>query len=251
VVEEAYGIFRLISESVGKLGAIPGALMIDPWNMERFVTTPSIDEVKARFHEMSRLHPKELQNVTINIGGSRLIEDFNRIIYDKSIPFIDKILYVVDIPNELIAMLMRSNYYDPFTNTVCIYSRSPGILEHELGHAVDMNHDPSRANVYILNLVAPIIERVTGLPIVKPLSLFHEFKASQYAINAAKTPEERAARWSTLAPAFGTYFSITAYTIAHFLRYRFLPQGLVCSVLGALAGQAVAKVRNSLGEVWR
>lgn len=105
-------------------------------------------------------------------------------------------LYYTLIPERLFAGLIGGDHFNPYTNTINVYSNSIPILLHEGGHAKDFEMRPSR-NLYVAVRLIPIVG-----------ALYQEAVASDDAIvylrdRCEKEREIRAYR--ELSPAYATY----------------------------------------------
>ncbi|MDO4573646.1 MAG: hypothetical protein Q4D98_00365 [Planctomycetia bacterium] len=97
--------------------------------------------------QMEKAHPDELKDVQINLGGTNLRRDLMRIMTNKRLGLLGFPLALLSLPGRVIGSTVgninRSDHYDPITNSVNLYSDSPAVLTHELGHAIDENrHSP-------------------------------------------------------------------------------------------------------------
>jgi len=91
--------------------------------------------------------------------------------------------------------LFGGDYYNPATNSVNIFSNHVGIALHELGHALDFSRR-AYPGLYQLIRLIPFV------------ALYHEYKASQYAIQFLKSKkhhEEEISAYRILYPAYSTY----------------------------------------------
>lgn len=100
------------------------------------------------------------------------------------------------VPDRLFAGLLGGDAYNPYSNTIYIYSDLPSVVVHEAGHAKDfsMRHRPTG---YAM---------LRAIPIVGPL--YQEARASDDAIryfrgSCDESGERRA--YKELFPAFSTY----------------------------------------------
>lgn len=124
----------------------------------------------------------------------------------------------VAIPGRLFAGLIGGDSYNPFTDTVAIYSDLPPVALHEAGHAHDFNSRHLKGTYALIRLI-PLLD------------LYQEYEASdaalQYLIDTGDREEEFSA-YRLLYPAFGTYAG----------SYVFPPIG---TLGGAIIGHAVGR----------
>ena len=127
---------------------------------------------------------------------------------------------VVDvvIPGRLFAGLIGGDSYNPYTDTVSIYSDLPPVAVHEAGHAHDFNSRHLKGTYALIRLI-PLLD------------LYQEYEASdeafEYFIETGNREEEFAA-YKLLYPALGTYVG----------GYLFPPIG---TLGGVIVGHAVGR----------
>lgn len=100
------------------------------------------------------------------------------------------------IPDRVFAGIIGGDHYNPFTDTINVYSDVPVILIHEGGHAKDF------AQRQYVTLYAAIY----AIPVVG--SLYHEARATDDAMNyfAEKNQEDQLKEsYEILTPAYSTY----------------------------------------------
>ena len=99
------------------------------------------------------------------------------------------------IPGRLFAGLLNGDAYNPYTDTVSIYSDHVAVALHEAGHAHDFNARRYKGTYAFIRL----------LPLV---DLFQEYKATDAALTYLTDTNERReelAAYKVLYPAYGTY----------------------------------------------
>ena len=115
-------------------------------------------------------------------------------------------------------------HYNPYTNTVHLYSDHPAVALHEAGHAHDFAGRRWKGTYAFLRLIPGV-------------DLYQEYKASKEAIHYLKEQQDldaEIAAYKVLYPAYGTYVG----------GYIFPPIGTVAgALLGHLAGRSTAAVR--------
>ena len=130
------------------------------------------------------------------------------------------------IPGRLFAGLIGGDVYNPFTDTVSIYSDLPSVALHEAGHAHDFNSRRWKGTYAALRLIPGV-------------DLYQEYKATDEAIAyliESRQEEEELAAYQVLYPAYGSYVG----------GYLFPPIGTLAGVLiGHSLGrtQAMTKAR--------
>lgn len=144
-----------LGSSVGRLSEafspmtylITPSMLVNPSDKELSKFDLKVDEKdkKARMYEelakrMAKANPDQLQDVHVNLGGGRLWNDLVRTWNNSRVNPLFRILGTVGVPvADFMSSLRRADHYNPLSNTVTLYSDSPAILTHELGHAIDLN----------------------------------------------------------------------------------------------------------------
>lgn len=236
----------LLESTLGRLGALEGAVLIRPQKIEQVLGGAERGEYDSAVRKAIKAHGKSLEGTKIYIGGGGPFrEKWERTLKNKKTSLLGKAVGIVSTPvNHLMTKLRRVDHYDPLSDTSTIYmGGSPAVLQHELGHAVDFNEksNPLLRDAYAL---AP---SVLG-PLAAPVKVPMEFIASRNALRAVRGDvEAEADTYSTLAPAFGTYAGGAAgslYALATGDK-RAIPVG----ILGGVAlGHAGAAVRNMIAR---
>jgi len=112
------------------------------------------------------------------------------------------------------------DYFNPFTNTVHLYSDLPPVALHEAGHAYDFATRRYKGTYAAIRLI-PFVD------------LYQEYKASDYAIQYfidTHDQKNELAAYKILWPAYGTYAG----------SYIFAPIG---TIAGALIGHGAGRVK--------
>lgn len=99
------------------------------------------------------------------------------------------------LPGRLFAGLIGGDSYNPFTDTVSIYSDLPSVSLHEAGHAHDFNTKRFKGTYALVRMV-PFVD------------LYQEFQATDEAIGyfiESGEKDEELTSYKILYPAYGTY----------------------------------------------
>jgi hypothetical protein len=117
------------------------------------------------------------------------------------------------------------DYYNPFTNTVHLYSDHPAVALHEAGHVHDFASRRYKGTYAFIRLV-PFVD------------LYQEHKASNEAIQYLKETQDRSTElgaYKILYPAYGSYLG----------NYLFVPIGTVVGILvGHVTGRSKVALQN-------
>ena len=135
------------------------------------------------------------------------------------------LVFDVLLPGRLFAGLVSGDSYNPYTDTVSIYSDISSVALHEAGHAHDFNTRRYKGTYAAIRLI-PFVD------------LYQEFQASDEAINyliETKQREEEFDAYKILYPAYGSYVG------SHF----FPPIGMLVGIgLGHVFGHTKAWERR-------
>ncbi|MDB4443895.1 hypothetical protein N9174_00970 [bacterium] len=141
--------------------------------------------------------------------------------------------------------LFGGDYYNPATNSVNIFSNHVGIALHELGHALDFSKR-KYPGLYQLSRFLPFV------------ALYHEYKASQYAVQFLKRKkhhEEEISAYRVLYPAYSTYvfgaiFEILPTPLMIFYYLPFIIAGHITGFIhAAFRKKGISnRIEENLGE---
>lgn len=142
-------------------------------------------------------YPNQTRDLKVRFNQWTPVGEFKRLIQNKRIEWYFRVF--PGIPTTLwssfTGRLLGGDHYNPYTNTVNLFSDDPAIALHELGHAKDFA-EQAQPGYYALGRILP------------PVTLHQEQVASDTAIQYLKDKQDRAGElhvYSTLYPAFGTY----------------------------------------------
>lgn len=193
---------RKFIDGFGWVWGIPSKLLL--WN--RRVENHNISlETEAAI--AGYLYDNDLSTVRVRLNQYRPGEDWSRLVRNKSVGAGWRYTVgALSVLGETIVpgRLFGGDHYNPFTNTVHIYSDVPAIALHEGGHAKDFARRKWKGTYGV----------VYALPIVP---LYHESVASRDVVaylEAHGTREQQAAAQRILIPAYGTYVgNATGYAL--------------------------------------
>jgi len=142
-------------------------------------------------------HTETAKDVKVRINQWTPVGEFKRLAQNKRIEWYFRVF--PGIPTTLFSSvtgrILGGDHYNPYTNTINLFSDDPAIALHEAGHAKDFAENPA-PGYYALGRFLP------------PVALTQEQVASDIAIQYLKDKKDRAGElhaYSTLYPAFGTY----------------------------------------------
>lgn len=158
------------------------------------------------------------------------------------------LLYLFDgmftVGHALWSKVFRTDFYNPFSNSLSIYHPKLAIGMHELGHAEFFNNqvsDKGRLGVILGRMPELIINKVIPFhaPILTP---YIEYQASKNAMKHFKTDEERREGLKVLEAAWATYL------FSDVLNMSFIPRPLndVISVVLSYPASVAGHLMNRL-----
>lgn len=184
---------RRVIDAVGWVVGIPSKILL--WN--RRVENHNIGpETEAAIVEYLQIN--DLDTVRVRLNQYRPGEDWRRLVRNKSVGAGWRYTFgAVSLLGETIipGRLFGGDHFNPYTNTIHIYSDVPAIAMHEGGHAKDFARRKWKGTYAALYT----------LPIVP---LYHESIASRDVVaylEAIGTTQQQASASRILYPAYGTY----------------------------------------------
>ena len=125
-------------------------------------------------------HPEKLNDVKVRINQWAPLGEFGRLARNKRIQWYFRIF--PGIPTTLYSSvtgrLLGGDHYNPYTNTIHLFSDDPAIALHEAGHAKDFAEQAS-PGYYAVGRILP------------PVELSQEQAASDIAIQHLKENKDR------------------------------------------------------------
>ena len=224
-----------VANSIGLLGGIQTASLIDPTHVKKFVFGLNEKEANHVINAMNKKYKSELKDTVVRLNSTDTIDDIKRIVKNKKNTALEKFIGVVQSPIIAVqANVRRADHYNPIANSISSYAGNPHVLAHELGHAADWNKRKGlRRSAYtvgtpLLTAIGQGVDKILsgskGKPIVPVGSvggvsnLIHmgstlakEYRATDNAIKSyGKASDAR----KVLLPAYGTYVGATLATVA-------------------------------------
>lgn len=146
----------------------------------------------------SYLADNDLQTVKVRLNQYRPGDDWERLVANKSVGAGWRYtLGLLSVAGETVfpGRLFGGDHYNPFTNTIHLYSNAPAIAFHEGGHAKDFAQRKWKGT-YAAAYLLP-----AG-------PLYHEAIATEDALSYVKSTRNAATQreaYNLLYPAYGTY----------------------------------------------
>lgn len=217
---------RKVVDAVGWVVGIPSKILL--WNrrVENHNVGPETEAAIAEY-----LQVNNLDTVRVRLNQYRPGEDWRRLVRNKSVGAGWRYTFgAVSVLGETVipGRIFGGDHFNPFTNTIHIYSDVPVIAMHEGGHAKDFARRKWKGTY----------AAIYTLPIVP---LYHESIASRDVVAylaAIGTTEQQASASRILYPAYGTYLGSAVGT---FIPSYASPVYYVGVIGGHIAGRVDAR----------
>lgn len=219
---------NIVLDVLGNIYSLPSKLILLNWRVGNHNIAPETAAALETY-----LQENDLQNVKVRINQYAPGAEWRRLFKNRSMHIFWRAtlgVLTTSMYTILPGRVFGGDSYNPYTNTISIYSDLPVIAIHEGGHAKDL-FNRSRKGLY---------SAIYALPGV---ALWHEAQATGDAVGYLRDKEQLAGEKSayrTLYPAYGTYLGGTlANALPVDLGTRYLIQlGLV--IPGHIVGQIKA-----------
>jgi hypothetical protein len=214
-------------DALGNLLALPEKILLWNWRFNSHSVSENTEQVLVTY-----LNTKDLplfQDAKFRLNEYAPQDDFKRLIKNHNVAWPYRLF--IGFPVTLIAETLLpgrlfpwGDYYNPWTNTVHLYSDHPAVSLHEAGHVNDFSKKRFKGT-YALVSVLPFVD------------LYLEWQASKETIVYLRDTNQRELELSAykiLYPAYGSYVG----------GYIFPPIGTAGGViLGHVAGRSEAALR--------
>lgn len=184
---------RPIIDTLGWVVGIPDKILL--W--DRRVANHQISQ-QTEVHIVDYLARNNLKSTRVRLNQYRPLDDWRRLIRNDSVgPLWRATFGTISVLGETVipGRIFGGDHYNPYTDTVHLYSDIPAIALHEGGHAKDFARRKWKGS-YAFLYVMPVVP------------LYHESVASSDVfayLNFYGTPDEQASAAKILYPAYGTY----------------------------------------------
>lgn len=206
---------NLLLDGIGNIISIPKKVIL--WNskVDSHNIGPETEKYLTNFIEDN---PDEMKDVKVRINQWTPVGDFRHLIKNKKVSWWWRVFPGIPITlfSSTTGRIFGGDHYNPYTDTICLYSDVPTIALHEAIHAKDFAEkarDGGNADWYAVGRILP------------PLALEQETIASEGVIDYFKKNREREKEmesYRTLYPAFGTYVG----------GYSGIPYGNIAGAMG-------------------
>ena len=223
-----------VVDFLGNVFALPAKLILWSWKVDNHAVSERTESYLVRYIDAPETKAEGTQFSLNEYAPGRALK---RLVHNRKVAWPYRLLFgfpitlLTDVllPGRLFGGFIGGDSYNPFTDTVAIYSDLPSVALHEAGHAHDTNGRRFKGTYAFIRLI-PFVD------------LYQEFEASdeafRYLVETGEREEELAA-YKILYPAFGTYVG----------NYTLLPGGNVAGALvGHIWGRAKAHSRRKYYE---
>lgn len=192
---------RPIIDGIGWVIGIPSKLILWDRRVDNHSVGSSTQQAIANY-----IDHNGLTTTRVRLNQYRPMEDWGRLVRNDSVGAGWRYTFgAVSVLGETVlpGRIFGGDHYNPYTDTIHIYSDIPAIAMHEAGHAKDFarrNWKGTYAAAYVLPIVP----------------LYHESLATNDVLaylDQHGSIEEQAAAREILFPAYGTYVGSAAGTI--------------------------------------
>ncbi|MBX3423991.1 MAG: hypothetical protein KF752_20730 [Pirellulaceae bacterium] len=193
---------RPIIDGVGWLVGIPGKILLWDRRVDNHSIGAETEQSIAQYIAVN-----DLSTVRVRLNQYRPLEDWERLIRNDSTGVLWRLTFgTVSVLGETLlpGRIFGGDHYNPYTDTIHLYSDIPAIALHEGGHAKDFARRRWKGT-YAFAYALPVVP------------LYHESIASSDVLaylEAHGTTADQAAAARILYPAYGTYVGNAAGTFA-------------------------------------
>jgi hypothetical protein len=180
--------------------SLPSKILLLRWNVNNHTISPETEAALRAY-----LHDDDLHNVKVRLNQYAPGGEWRRLASNKdvgafwrwSFGLITTTFYTI-LPGRFFAGLLGGDNYNPYTNTINIYSDNMPVVLHEGGHAKDFAQKSNRhwRGGYAVLRILPLVP------------LWQEAVATSDAISYLYEKDDvvqRKSAYRTLYPAYGTY----------------------------------------------
>lgn len=213
---------------LGNILSLPAKLLLWSWKFNLHSISPQTEDTLVEYLEARDL--PALDEAAFRLNQYAPAQDLSRLIKNRHVAWPYRL--VIGLPVTLVFDVLLpgrlfpwGDYYNPYTNTVHLYSDHPANALHEAGHAHDLAKRRFKGT-YAASRLIPFVD------------LYQEYQATREAIGYLKErgdhPTELSA-YKILYPAYGSYAG----------SYLFPPIGTIGGVLvGHAAGRSCAALQR-------
>ena len=180
--------------------SLPAKIVLLNWRIMDHELPPKSERLLVHYLDLNRL-----ESVKIRYNQYAPIQEFKRLVrnsevapgYRYTVGLIAWLRYAL-LPDRLFggSLIAAGDHFNPYTNTINVYSSDPSVLIHETGHAKDFAQAEFKGTYAVARLIPGV-------------DVLQEAAATQDAIRyfyCVQDAEEELHAYRTLFPAYATYF---------------------------------------------
>jgi len=206
-------------------GSLLTKLVLLNWKMDRHYISPETEQALREY-----LEANDLQNVKVYLNTYSVANEWRRLVRNKAVGAgwrytlgVLSLVYYTILPGRFFG----GDAYNPYSNSIYIYSDLPAVLLHEGGHAKDFAPRKWKGS-YAFAYAIPFF------------SLYVEAQATSDALGYLRTNgslEYQKAGYRQLYPAFGTYVG------GNFGQFLAFPWYYVAYAAGVIPGHVIGQIK--------
>jgi len=191
-----------VGDAVGHyVFSLPGKILLLNWDLASHDVSPETEAALAEYLERNNL-----RSVKVRLNEYEPRQEWRRLVNNREVGWFWR--YTVGVvswlnytifPERIFAgfpIIGGGDHYNPYTNTIHIYSDDVSIALHEGAHAKDTARKEGWKGTYGALRILPLVP------------LYQEYVASDDAVDylrAFATPADERSAYRVLYPAYGTY----------------------------------------------
>lgn len=197
-------------DGLGNVLGIPAKIVLWSWKVNNHDISAHTEQFLVDYLEATSPFPA-LDEARFRINEYAPIDELKRLVHNHHVAWPYRLL--LGLPLTLIfevllpGRLLGGDHYNPFTNSVHLYSDDGAIALHEAGHAHDTAQQRFKGTYATLRLLPGV-------------DLFQEYVATDKAITYFIAEGDRTAElhaYTILYPAYGTYLGSYLLPFGNFL----------------------------------
>jgi uncharacterized protein YceK len=212
----------LLVDALGNVLAIIPKIVLWDWRVADHAISPETESYVVSYLDS---HQQQVGGTQVQLNQYAPHHDLARLARNRKIAWPYRL--ILGLPTTLVFDVLLpgrlfpwGDYYNPWTDTVHLYSDHPAVGLHEIGHSYDINRRRFKGTYAAIRMV-PFVD------------LFQEMQATGEAIDYLRETGDRPQElrsYKILYPAFGTYAG----------GYMFILGG---SLIGAVVGHVFGRVK--------
>lgn len=187
---------KIVFDTLGNVLSLPKKIILINFKIDNHAFSP---ETRKIFEEYFQEKMGFVNDTKVRVNQFSPVREYQRLVRNKKISWWWRVFPGIPVTTiSLAGRLLGGDNYNPYTDTISLYSDIPSVALHEAAHAVDTAEKVKEgwADVYTLGRILP------------PVTLHQECVASEKVLAYLEEKRDRKQEshaYKTLYPAFGTY----------------------------------------------